>query len=103
MYAREYRVAADSSKIRSLSENDEDNDDKDDNDDGKACNNTSSLLVPLATLLVPKPKASISQEATTLVCSGRGPGPGVKRWRVVSTRKSNRRNQSSAPDNTYDT
>ena len=95
--------------MRSLSENEDDDDD-----------NTSPLLLlaifamVLAALVmmvvilltvslvgmrellgaVPMPKASCSQEATTLTC---GRGPGVKRCREVSTKKSSNRNQSNAP------
>ena len=49
---------------------------------------------------VPMPKASCSQEATTLAC---GRGPGVKRCREVSTKKSSNRNQSNAPAKQFKT
>ena len=106
-------MAAESSKTRSLSENDG----NDGNDDKGCCiSNTSPVLLPppamlvtvlvgllmvLAILLgvkllgvVPMPNPSCSQEATTLAC---GRGPGDTRCREVSTKKSSSRNQSNAP------
>ena len=98
-------MAADSSKTRSLSENDD-------------CCITTPPLLPLPVMLVmvlvivlamlvglvlvgvmPIPNPSCSQEATTLVCGNGNDWLGltVTRWRAVSTKKSISRNQSSAP------